>query len=189
MYFTHNTAEEVKAKLTSYLNTTLATIEAWRNVTIERKKDGSEFAKLGQAIKGAKLSTAYPAHDAAHPALYVYFMSDGAHKEDYINAYFYCDEMPDKGASRETVYGGGILRKTSPMTAQELRQAILTYIAILEERAGTYKKQIAICEEAFTTYRNAIAEADKKLKELCNTAKRPNQIGETSLYYKISETR
>lgn len=189
LYFKYNTAEEVKNELQDRLNGINAEIAAWREVTIDRKKDGSEFAQIGRAIKGAKLSTEYPAHDAAHPVLYVYFKNGNKYENNYINAFYFCDEMPDKGASRETVYNGGFIRATSPMTAKELRQAITAHIAKLEKLAEAYEKQITICEKAFAVYRQKITEAEKELKALCDTTKRPEQIGETSLYYEITRIR
>lgn len=140
MYFEHSTPAKVKHQLQQYLNETRAELAAWQSVTIERKKDGAEMAQLGRAIRGAKLSTTYPAHDATHPVLYVYFEANNEYRENYIRAYYYCDELPDKGASRKTVYNGGILRKTSPMTAQELREAIKKQIETLSAFADSYEK-------------------------------------------------
>ena len=189
MYYTHQTPEEVKNVLQRYLADAKSELTAWEGCTIERTKDGREMAQIGRAIKGGKLSTAYPAHDATHPVLYVYWQNSNGYGNNYIHAYIYTDNLPDKGASRATVWDNGLIRPTSPKTAQELREAIAERIAQLKERIESYTKQVELCETAYKEYRAAVCAADAKLKEICAAAKYPDEIGETSLYYEITRTR
>ncbi len=189
MYFRNQNIEEVKTELQTQLDNYKSALAAWQAVTIHKKKDNSEFAQIGRALEGAHISTSCP-NDAAHPAIEITYKNKHGYNSDTLDIYFYCDQLPDKGASRETVFDGGIWqRKTSPMNAEEIRAAIANRIEIYKNRVETLKKQLEIAEKAFTNYRAAIAKAEKELREICNTARETDEIGETSLYYAITAGR
>lgn len=60
---------EVINTLENYKAEAVAKAEAWRAVEIAKKKDGTEYQKIGQAVTGAKFGHYYPVEDAQHPYL------------------------------------------------------------------------------------------------------------------------
>jgi hypothetical protein len=188
MYWKHDTLKEIVSILEDYKDETIVKIKEWKSVEIKKKKNGEEYARIGQALVNASFGRYTPVEDGFHPYLTVTFKCGYKWMSDNMQAFFYVDELPEDQRERSVVYKDGWSRPTSPMTAEELRQAITNYIKGLEEHLTELEKQIAMAECMFTEYRKAIEEAEKHIEALDKTI-RKKDIYPTSLYHLIKATR
>lgn len=186
MYFKHQTLHEITTILEEYKHETIAKIETWKQVKIKKTKLGEEFKNLGQALEWAKLGSYYPVEDTHHP--YLTIRHNYKYGTDHLQAFYYVDELPEDKRDRKVIYKDGWSRPTSPMTAEELRQAIADHIKGLEEHLKDLDKQLAMAECMFTEYRKAIEEAEKHIEALDKTI-RSKDIYPTSLYHLIKSVR
>ena len=106
--------------------------------------------------------------------------------ENYtVDIYGYIDELPADDPRRAD-YVKSFMRQKYISTAEEIREKIRNEIKMLEDRENDYARQIAVAQEAAKKYRAAIESAEEELKKACD---RPGQIGHSSAYYLITETR
>lgn len=188
MYFKYNNVSEVIELLTNYKIETEAKIEAWKQVEIKKKKNGEEYAKIGQAMVNAKFGQYYPVEDAFHPYVTVCIWYGCRHTTDSVQAFYYVDELPVVERVRDVVWKDGWSRATSPLNAEELRTKISEYIEKLEKHKINLEKQIEAAPTMFNKYREAIEKATKEL-ERSDLEIREKEIYPTSLYYAITSTK
>jgi|GEM_PF-3963765 len=185
MFYKYKNIDEIIAKLNGYLDETTAKREAWAAVAVLKRKDGKEYERIGQAVKGAAFGKYHIVEDAAHPYLTICAKTAaGRYITDSIPAYYYVDELPADDPRRADDVKS-FLRRTTPQTPDELRQSITAAVARYSEQIEEYKKQIAAAPVAYKNYREAIQKAENSLynDSACKSA-----IHKTSLYYLISET-
>lgn len=182
------TLSEVINTLENYKAEAIAKAEAWRAVDIAKKKDGTEYQKIGQAVTGAKFGQYYPVEDAQHPYLTISTRTKtGKYITDSAPAFFYLDELP-KDDERRAAYVPQLFRQTTPQTAEELRENIKERAEMWEEHAADYVEQIAKAKKAYNHYIKAIEAANKQLiidTQTTRTAK--NKYTQSTLYYEIKQ--
>lgn len=189
MYFVNQTVEEVEAKLTAAIARAEALAKAWRAVTIQKKKDGSEFAQLGRALAGARTGGYYPVEDWAHPYITITTKAGTEYISDEIPAFFYADETTEeKRAEREYIAKGiSYIRDTLRKTPDDLREDMQACAQCYEKEVENLRNQKAKARGIFIKYRAMIAEAEKFLEEADKQfEKRPYH---STLYYATRETR
>ena len=151
--------------------------QAWENVSVLRKKDGSEYAQLGRAIKGASLDSGYStAADNLHPYLTVYYRNGAKYLNDSIAIFWYLDELPEADP-RRSAYRRQFVRQTTPMTAEEVRQLISKRIADKENSIREYDHDISVCEKAYAAFREKMHEAEEELRS----------AGSRHLFYEVRD--
>ena len=183
MYFKYNTLDEVITELEKRRKEAEAKRNAWAMVRINKKKNGDEFARIGQAVDGAKVGGYYPVEDSTHPYLSICTRANGCgYVSDEMPIYWYLDEMP-KDDPRRAEYVPQFIRQTTPKTPDEIRAALTERVAMYTERVKSYDEQIKNAPEVFRAYRDAIAKANKELE----TASGKTGIYNTFLYYLVSE--
>ena len=187
MYFKYNNVSEVIELLTSYKIETEAKIEAWKQVEIKKKKNGEEYAKIGQATVNAKFGQYYPVEDAFHPYITVCFKCGYKYMTDNVQAFYYVDELSVAERVRDVVWKDGWSRATSPLNAEELRTKISEYIEKLEKHKISLEKQIDAAPTMFNKFREAIEKATKELTQ-SDLEIREKEIYPTSLFYAITST-
>lgn len=165
MFFKYNSIDEVIAKLNEYLDEATAKREAWAAVSVLKRKDGGEYERIGQAVKGAAFGKYYLVEDSAHPYLTICTKTAaGRYVSDSIPAYFYVDELPDDDPRRKE-YVPQFVRQTTPQTAGELRKSIAKTIALYSKSIDEYKQQIAAAPIAYKHYREALQQAEAVLRK------------------------
>jgi len=163
--------EEVMNKLRNDLTMEKARLSAWENVSVLRKKDGSEFAQMGKAISGAKLDK--QRIDAEHPYISLHYCAEHKYQSDLIQAFWYLDELPESDP-RRSAYRKQFVRQTCPMTADEVREAIAKRVSAVREYV---EQDISVAEEAYNAFREAMHNADTVLRS----------AGSSHLYYAIKD--
>lgn len=187
MYFKHSTLDEVKKVLQDYINDYDARVKAWEAVTIDKKKNGEDFAQIGRSIKGAKIGVYYPVEEPTHPYLTIYYKTSAGFQSDHLAIYYYIDTLTEEErTSRKVIYNNGILRHTSQMTADEIRFEIVKTINNYNDQIKSLKNQLKQSEKMFTKYRKAIEKAESEL-EKADKVLRGESIFPTSLYFAITE--
>lgn len=165
MFFKYNSIDEVIAKLNKYLDEATAKREAWAAVSVLKRKDGEEYERIGQAVKGAAFGKYYLVEDSAHPYLTICTKTAaGRYVSDSIPAYFYVDELPDDDPRRKD-YTPQFVRQTTSQTAEELRKSIAKTIALYSKSIDEYKQQIAAAPIAYKHYREALQQAEAVLRK------------------------
>lgn len=187
MYFTFRTWEDVKNELMQRQSDYLAKLKAWENVTIEKKKNGEEFAQIGRALKNAKIGAYYPVEDAGHPYITIFYKSDG-YKSDSIPIYFNDDELPNDGVHRDKLCGGYYTKDTFAMTHDDIRKKIQNIINVYANYADALSRQLQNGEKIFNDYRGKIKKADDELAA-ADMVFRNGGIFPSSLFYLTKETR
>lgn len=189
MYFVNNTVEEVEAKIAARIRRAEALAQAWRAVTIEKKRDGKEFSQLGRALRGAKAGAYYPNEDWAHPYITVVTKAGAEYTQDEIPAYFYADEVSEEKRNTREYLAKGIsyVRDTLRKTPDDLREAIKERAAYYEQEAENLCRQKEKAREIFNTYRTMIAEAEEFIEEADKQFK--NKPYFSTLYYETTRTR
>ena len=175
MYFKKN-CEEIINGLRSDLAEEKACLSAWENVSVLRKKDGSEYANLSKALDGAKLIKDGIVADANHPYIRVYYKSGSKCLYDEFWGFWYLDELP-KDDPRRSAYVPQFVRQTTPMTAEEVREAIKRRIDIKRGVVEEREKDISAAEAAYMTFRETMHKAEQELKA----------AGSTHLFYTIRD--
>lgn len=189
MKFKYSTLDEVKKVLQGYINDYEAKVKAWEAVTIDKKKNGEEFSQIGRAIKGAKIGVYYAVEDPTHPYLTIYYKTAAEYQSDHLAIYYYLDTLTEEERSRrQIIYDNGILRNTSPMTAEEIRLEIVKTINNYSDEIKNLKNQLKQAEKLFTKYRKAIEKAESELNK-ADKVLRGESIFPTSLYFAITATR
>lgn len=184
MFFKYNSIDEVIAKLNEYLDEATAKREAWAAVSVLKRKDGEEYERIGQAVKGAAFGKYSYVEDSAHPYLTICTKTAaGRYVSDSIPAYFYVDELPDDDPRRKD-YKRQLVRQTTPQTADELRRSIAEAAARYSKNIEAYTRQIAAAPVAYKNYREAIQKAEAVLYKdsACDS-----ELYKSSLYFLISE--
>lgn len=187
MYFQYNNFEEIKKSLQDSLKDYMAMVEAWQSVTIEKKKNGEDFAQIGRALKNAKLGQCYPVEDAGHPYVTISYES-GYYKTDSLPIFFYENELPKDNIDRNKLLVGYCTKQTYQMTTHDIRNAIKNRVEKYKKYIVSLKNQLKYGEKMFNTFRNSIQNAIDKLKEE-DLKIRDDKLFPTSLYYKIIESR
>lgn len=182
-YFKYKSVDEITNKLNEYINEATAKREAWAAVAVLKRKNGEEYERIGQAVKGARFGGYYPVEDKEHPYLTVTAQKSGRYYTDSLQAFFYVDELPADDPRRQN-YVRSFLRQTTPATPDELRRMIAERVEALTKTIKEYNDQIAAAPKAFEHFREAIEEADRKLK---SEALADKSIYFSSLYYLITE--
>ena len=185
MYFKYNTIEDVQRELKRRQEENAAFRDAWDAVKVNRKKDGAEFARIGQAVDGAKIGAYRYVEDAEHPYLTITaHVVSGGYISDHLPAFYYLDELPETDP-RRAAYVCQFHRQTTPKTPEELRAAIRARVEMYTEKMNSYNEQIEKAPAVFKKYRDAITKATAELE----TASGKNGIFPTSLFYICSECR
>lgn len=170
--------EDVIKRLESDKAEAEACLAAWENVSVLRKKDGSEYAQLGKALTGAKLVTKGLVEDADHPYIHVYYSFNGGwSREDSMWAFHYLDELP-MDDPRRAPYVRQFVRQTCPKTAEEIREDIAKRVEAKREYVKELEHDLSVAEMAYNNFKEAIYTADKALKE----------AGSDHLYYVIKDS-
>lgn len=190
MNFKYQTAEEVVQHLRELREDAEARAAAWARVAVRKKKSGEEFAQLARAVDGAAFGKYSPVEDGGHPYLTISYKVGRVYKFDQIPAYFYIDELPKDKRDRAIIYGGVLMRETSPMSAEELREAIAAEVTRARAEAERLKRQEERAEKAFAAYRSALDVATALLLQTCAECDGETvpawQRGRNSLYYAIT---
>ena len=180
MYY-KNTLSEITAELEYRRDYAEKAMQALKAVTINKTKSGKEFDNLSRALTGAKKIQEY-----GFDRIAVYFSTSRKMYEYYtIDIYGYLDELPESDP-RHAEYIPQVIRQKYIFTANEIRTRIEKEIDILSARVADYERQIEKATAAAKKYRDTIEKAEK---ELSATLDNPGQIGHTSAYYLITETR
>ena len=175
MYF-KKSCEEVINGLRNDKAEMEACLSAWENVSVLRKKDGSEFAQLGKALDGAKLIKDGIVADADHPYIRVNYRCGAKYLYDEFWGFWYLDDLP-KDDPRRAAYVPQFVRQTTPMTADEIREAIRKRIEAKREPVAQMEQDISAAEAAYMSFREALHNAEKELKA----------AGSDHLYYTIRD--
>lgn len=190
MIFEYQTAEEVVRHLRELREDAEARAAAWARVAVRKKKSGEEFAQLARAVDGAEFGKYSPVEDGCHPYLTIFYKVGREYKFDHIPAFFFIDELPEDKRDRAIIYGGVLMRDTSPMRAEELREAISAEVTRARAKAERLKRQEERAEKAFAAYRTAIDVATALLLQTCAECDGETvpawQRGRNSLYYAIT---
>ena len=174
MYF--KSKDEVMNKLRNDLTMEKARLSAWENVSVLRKKDGSEFAQIGKAISGAKLDKQSIPADAEHPYIFLHYCAEHKYQSDWIPAFWYLDELPESDP-RRSAYRKQFVRQTCPMTADEVREAIAKRVSAVREYVEQFEQDISVAEETYNAFREAMHNAETVLRS----------AGSNHLYYAIKD--
>lgn len=188
MYFKYKNFDEVKTELEKMIIDYKTRLHTWEAVTIEKKKNGEEFAQLGRALKNARIGAYYPVEDGAHPYITINYYA-GGYQSDQIAIYFYKEDLPKDGKDRPQLCAGYYTRDTYAMDADDIRNAIYKTIEKYRGYIDNLKKQVEQGREMFEEYRKAIDEAEKRLTERDKQLREAGEIYPTSLYHRIKETR
>lgn len=162
MYF-NNSLNEVKNILHKELCEEKARLSAWESVVVKTKKNGEEYANLASAISGGTMRKDGLVADAQHPYIYVFYSDNGHYMSDNFGAFWYLDDLPVSDP-RRSAYKPQFVRQTTPMTAQELREAIAKRIETIRESVEQYEADISAADEVYNAYREAMHNAEMVLK-------------------------
>ncbi len=162
--------KKLQEKIKGYVEEYTAKAEAWKKVTINYKKDGSNFANLNQSFSGASIGKYTPVEDKEHPYLTVSY-STSRWDSDSIQIFVYCDEE-DK-----TYKNKSFVRDTRILTVKEIEQKIKDHIIYCEKQAEKYKNDLPKIETAMLEYAEAVKTAQEKLKS----------VGSDSLFYGVRD--
>lgn len=177
IYF-KNTTDEIKKELEARKCSAMAELDAWENVTIKKKKDGSEFLQLSRALENAKETYEYGFH-----RLTVYYHSRG-YEHSYIDIYGYADELPDTDPRSELAKKQGFLRAQYDFTADEVREAIEKRKDYLHGYITSLEKQLGQVDALSAKYREALETAERELSQATKDG-----LYNNDLYYLITEMR
>lgn len=186
MVFTYNTISDVTNELKNRRSDAIAKRDAWQKVTVDKKKNGDEFARIGQAVNGARIGQYLPVEDDLHPYLTVCARNsqNGDYIRDEMRIFWYLDELP-KEDERRAAYIPQCVRQTTPKTPDEIRAAIKQRVEMYNEKITSYDEQIKKAPAAFKAYRDAITKATAKLIKTAGK----NGVLNNSLYYLVSECK
>lgn len=179
-----NNLESIIEKLKLYRAEHFAKCEAWEGVTLKKKSDGGEYARIGDALTGgARLM--YPFYESSklHPEIKIYISAGGRAVEDDIKIFGFLDENPAAAESHE-IRRESCYRATYILNADEIREAIQKRAAWHAAMIESYAQQIKAAKKAYNQYKNAIKRAEEALKANSGC------LGEryhNSLYYAIKE--
>lgn len=167
---------EIIEKLNAIKQEHEAFFKKWECVTLEKKKDGSEFVNLWQALK---CDCAKIEGDSAHLELHIYTKCGYKYIEDFIYLYEY-----EAGEGR--IFNGRNigLRDTWTLTRDEMRKKIAKRADYHLQQIKNCEKQIKIAEPAFLKYEKAIKDAEKALKIDCGCN---DDLYPNSLYFAIKD--
>ena len=148
---------------------------------IEKKKDGNEYSRLSQGLKNGFLGKYTPIEDGLHPYITIYTRTEhGNYIDDNLAIFHFLDELPDTD-ERKKDYRRQVVRQTTPMTNDEIREKINYIIERYKTRLETYKKDLENSEKAYNNYKTALENAEKQLlKDTGHTIQ-----NSSALYYAI----
>lgn len=173
--------EKIMKEINESIERYQAEIEAWQKVEVKTKKNGEEYQNIKRAITGAKVN-ARSYDDETHPKMYVFFKSGHKYEEDWIDLYFYLDNLPENDPRRKN-YTRQLFRQTCMKTTEEIKESINERIKIRTEQIESLKKQIAAAETAYTQITEMAEAIGKTILSLTECSKgRKN-----SLAYALAE--
>ena len=179
--------EDIKKHLEQLKAEHRAKVEAWQNVTIEKKKNGEEFAQLGKALKNARFSYPFYESDKMHPQIEIYTRANNKSIQDTIEIYGTLKDAPEKEQDHETRRNGWQY-PIYIFTFDEIREAIASRIEWHKNKIEDFAEQEKRAKKAYTQYQKAIANAEKQLKENCGISGNGAPLYNNSLYYAIKES-
>lgn len=150
-----NSYKDVAQELRDEIADNKACLEAWREVSVNRKKDGTEYKLLPRAISGGKISTGYSGDE-----LDVYYKVGHRYCIDAIKAYVYVNELPEEDSRRNPTQWHPVVA----MTPDEMRKAIADHIVWLEEVIADKQKDLENLEEVYDTFCAKLKEAESFLR-------------------------
>lgn len=158
MLYVKKSLEQVKAELEKNAERAAALADAWRNVTIEKKKDGKEFAALGRAIHGASVRP-YAYHNGnGEKTIFVFARySNGGYTDDEIRTFGTLRDLPKDDPRRPASVG---LYNTYELTPDELREKIAERVAMYTEHAANYRAALETIADDYNAYKAAIDAAN-----------------------------
>lgn len=162
--------KKLQEKISGYIAEYKAKAEAWKKVTINYKKDGSNFANLNQSFTGANLGRYTPVEDKEHPYLTISYSSP-RWESDSLQIFAYCDEENKEYKNKSFV------RDTRVLTVEEIKQKIEDHIRYCEQKTEVYKNDLPKIEKTMLEYAEAVKAAQEKLKS----------IGSDSLFYGVRD--
>ena len=173
--------EDIKKELNNYLEEHEAKAIAWANVKINKKKNGEDFARFSQALENGYVGKYTPVEDGLHPYITIYTKTkSGKYVEDNIPIFYYLDELPNED-ERKKAYKTQLLRQTTPMTNDEIMNAIKNHINKHNNYIERLKNDLKNAEKAYNNYKKALEDAEKQLlKDTQHTTQ-----NSSSLYYAI----
>ena len=166
--------EDIRKELESRIAEYKAEIEAWRNVEILKKKDGSDFALKSKSFKNAKwYIESYS--DEFHPKLKCYGRVGYRYVDFEIDAYIYTDNLPESDARKNLgKSAGSFMRPTYVFSVDEVAEAIKARIAVCEKRVANVSAQLAESEVIYNEFFGSVNAALAKMRETCKKFKEDN---------------
>ena len=156
--------EQIKRTLNNYLEEHEAEVEAWQQVKIEKKKNGEEFARLSQALKNGYIGKYYPVEDGLHPYITIYTKTkSGKYVNDSMPIFYYLDELPNTDERKKDLRPQ-FVRQTTPMTNDEIMNAIKNHINKHNKSIEGLKRDLDNAEKAYNNYMQALQQAEQQLK-------------------------
>ena len=181
------TFEEIKKGLEGYISHDIARMNAWKNVTLNKKKDGTDFVHIGKSFTNAKVGDYYPVEDWFNPYLTVRFeyINENGRKdygEDHME--IYTDEYAEYREKRSSSYSS---YAHYILTPNEIMEKIEQRIKMFENYAEQHRKELNNAEALYNAYIPKIKKLMDDMKTKANELKSEDTIYNTSIYYMLRD--
>lgn len=178
----------IKTELKKELETKIALLEAWENVTFPTKKDGTPFSSMSKNFNGAKYHAGDYAMQPGENKLTVYTSTKlSGYINDTIDCYnLICDMKNENQLAKTQNYmpKQSYLKQVYCFDMEDIKEAITNRIAQLEKDIDRLNNEIENAENVFNTFRSAFGNALEQL------AKDTEKTGEnySDLFYLVKDT-
>ena len=182
------TLDDLKADLNSYISIEKATVEAWKNVKLNKKKDGSDFAQISKSFTGAKVGRYYPVETWFSPYItvdYEYTNSKGQKSYGSDHMEIYTEEFADYREKRQSPYSSTHFHYI--LTPDEIMEAIQKRISMFDNAAAQHQKELEKSEELYNKYMPQFSSLVSEMKAEANSLKSESNRFNSSLYYELKE--
>ena len=173
------------------LNETL--LQAWKNVKIVTKKDGTPFAQMSRNFENAKYQGISYAMQAGEYELWAGgFCKLNGYVHDTIPCYNLVKYLKDETMIAKTqnyMPKQSYLEQVYCFDIDDIKNAIANKIQYLEERIITLNNELAIVDKCFNDFATAYCELIIKLENECAKAGTTGYGGiRNDIYYAIMDT-
>lgn len=178
--------EEIKKEMESRLNDSKARLEAWENVQIITKKDGTPFANMSKNFTGAKYHMESYGRAGQYRLTLYYSNSKTSYNEDWLKCYttehYMKADDPRRAKTWNFMPKETCFYQTYSYDLEDIKEALENYRMQLRENVYSYEKQLETLEEKFKG-------VDAVLRQLKQELLKADDGGKfhTSAYYLLRE--
>lgn len=166
--------EDIRKELNERMEFYKAAASAWKAVTREHKKDGSDFANFAKNFNGCKISTgnAYLYDNTAT----VYFTVDSKYESDALTI----GDTADESTPSERIIKHPYIKGYYLFTVDETENAIKEHIAALEKAAARKEEELNKLDTIYNNVKNA-------METIAAYVKKETGSDSNTLYYAIEK--